>query len=105
MNEWENEHADRPTPQRGRKNRRRWCKGKVGVEHVPAVRVSKWGTHASQFWPDRKPCFRADWYPNRWFCHHEVYCTTCGKITRTTLDVACPDYTNEVTRFKIWRKP
>lgn len=91
-----------PTPRtpHARKNKRRWCRGKVGVEHVLAVRVSTWGQQLATRWPDRKPCFRAEWWPSRWLCQHERYCVTCGKIIHHTLDVECPDFTLDVTRYR-----
>lgn len=87
----------RPTPQRGRKNTRRWCKGKVGVEHVTEVRLNK---HATSPWRNgTPPCYRADW-SKHWWCNHEEYCTRCGKTTRASLENDCPDYTTEVTRHR-----
>ena len=49
-------------PRYGRKNRRKWCRGVIGVEHDPA-----WQTHRS--W----------WYPNKPKAERYV-CTTCGKV-------------------------
>ena len=31
-------HDERERPQRAKKDRRRWCRGKVGVEHLPECR-------------------------------------------------------------------
>lgn len=60
---------EEPTPYYPKKQRRRWCRGRVGVEHDPA-----WEMH--KFWatlpPDRPN-------PYRW----EVYvCRTCGRILK-----------------------
>lgn len=85
----------RQRPQRSRKNTRRWCKGKVGVEHVVETRLNK---YADAPWRHGKPaCYRAEWYACRWWCNHERYCTTCGKILVASLDADCPDFTTEVT--------
>jgi hypothetical protein len=80
---------------RARKNRRRWCRGKVGVEHVLDVRVSR---HLSALNRVGAPCYRPEWWPRSWWCNHERYCTNCGKIIDASLDDQCPDFTTEVTR-------
>lgn len=50
-----------PAPVRAKKNTRRWCRGKAGVEHVTAWRK----------WPEGD-------YDSRWQ-HYVQYCTVCGK--------------------------
>jgi len=88
----------RQRPQRARKNTRRWCKGKIGVDHVLEVRLSK---HATSPWRNgTPPCYRADWSRKNWWCNHERYCTRCGKIVVPSLNDACPDFTAEVTRHR-----
>lgn len=85
-----------PRPQRRRKNTRRWCRGKEGVEHVTEVRLSKDATYrAERGMPST--CYRAEWYDRRWWCSHEEVCIKCGKIIRWTLDDDCPNFTTEVT--------
>lgn len=87
---------------RSRKNRRRWCRGKVGVEHVLDVRLSK---HVTAPWRGDVPaCYRAEWWPTRWWCNHERYCVSCGKIVDPSLDEDCPDRVDEVTRFRAPRR-
>jgi hypothetical protein len=100
---------------RARKDRKRWCRGKVGVEHVREVRVSRFG----KYWSDRNgkpPCLweytRWRWvrHPKpgqprtvpveeslRWRCSHESYCSACGKILEPSWSInenekRCPDY-------------
>jgi hypothetical protein len=82
-----------PRPQRGRKNTRRWCRGKVGVPHQVEVRVSR---HAY----NDPPCYRVEWYTGCWFCNHERACTVCGKVIDITLGDDCPLFTTEVTRTR-----
>lgn len=82
---------------RARKNRRRWCRGKVGVEHVLETRLSKFVAYRRARGWDHPTCYRAEWWPQRWWCNHERYCVNCGKILVVTLDDDCPDFTNVVT--------
>lgn len=99
------------TPRHGRKKKtRRWCKGKVGVEHQLEIildeRVLSWMTHNG----DRSPCYRPDWLVNTpmgrrsvfwsWMCSHVERCTVCGKIFEHALNDRCPNYTDEITIFK-----
>lgn len=98
-----------PHSSRGRKNVRKWCRGKEGVEHVLSKRLSKWGVSILQRYPQSlyagcgwKQRHRwvvtaetRDWLPipNEWKynCNHEEYCTECGKIMKHTLRAAdCP---------------
>lgn len=58
------------TPSR-RKTTRRWCRGKVGVEHQTVIERD-----------ERKPwltCRHVN--PGWWTCNHHEVCTVCGKIT------------------------
>lgn len=107
----EQRHAQPETrPHRRRTNRRRWCRGKPGVEH-------QLGEAAIKVWPyrharSRPPCewwatgswgLNAAgvkvWTPRKWHwsCSHQRRCTTCGKIVVLTLGVGCPDYTPRET--------
>lgn len=84
---------------RARKDKRRWCRGKVGVEHTPAIRFSQhrdwWANHPKN--PREVSCA---WWPwgvyayKRWSCYHEEACTSCGKILRHSLERDCPDFPN-----------
>lgn len=97
-------------PHRSRKDRRRWCRGKVGVKHVTALRISAWATQRLRHFPDSPTTCRwvgqYHWRATavhgprvweqvgwRWQCLHEEHCTRCGKILRSLLGVECPDYT------------
>lgn len=82
---------DNVRPQRGRKDTRRWCKGKEGVEHTLETVVH----HTSL---RTKPCSTLDWAldKDRWFCHHAIQCTTCGKYLKQWLPRdLCPDWKGE----------
>ena len=58
-----------------RKDTRRWCRGKKGVEHTPETRIDK-----PSWWTDengKEYCHY--WTLTRiWICRHQVVCTTCG---------------------------
>lgn len=83
---------------RSRKNTRRWCRGRTGVEHVLEVRLNK---YAEAPWRHgQPPCYRVDWRLNGWWCNHERYCVTCGKIIDVSLDGECPSVTTDVPRSK-----
>lgn len=82
---------ERARPIRGRKDRRRWCRGKVGIEHQKAIRTNKFYLAR-----DRTGCY--DWQPgerwSRWICVEQEYCTQCGKILRHTLGPECTQRTS-----------
>lgn len=93
--------ADDPQPPPrppGKKDKRRWCKGKTGVEHTPGVVMNHYGWVTSRFsscawvpmWEHRQRERVVGWR----CCHHEV-CTRCGKILRQTWEMTaeeCPTY-------------
>jgi hypothetical protein len=56
---------DRPLP--STKNRRRWCRGKVGVEHAPVCRDYR----ATKGYPDSFQGLFVGW--------RLLVCTACGK--------------------------
>jgi hypothetical protein len=90
-----------------RRPTRKWCKGKKGVEHTPAIRLDRYresllrypridrAGHLQSNWP---ACGWMEWHWRRnkpWYyrCSHERYCSTCGKILTTRLQSTdCPDY-------------
>lgn len=79
------------------KSTRRWCKGKVGVEHQPVIMAATgMGTLGNR--PLRRcgpsPSWMR-WAKNGWSCFHEERCGKCGKILRTgwELDASeCPEH-------------
>ena len=95
--------ADKP-PHRSRKDRRRWCRGKSGVEHTPEVRLSRASLYMATRWPGRERCeWRHGWkrvdgkaVPDcenwHWTCGHELGCSTCGKVLTPHLRMNCPHF-------------
>lgn len=86
--------ADHPVTGRpkARKDTRRWCRGKVGVEHVPEVTAGHWALslgrrcHRSEEWSLRL------WPDRPWACVHQRSCASCGKVLVPTLPWReCPD--------------
>jgi hypothetical protein len=103
--------TDAPPPHRSKKDRRRWCRGKVGTEHVQVVRYQ----HQMVDWQRRQvdmgrverplcgwsPMWRVEnradgrWsVPVRWSwgCSHEIGCSVCGKRLEYLHGPDCPDY-------------
>jgi len=102
---------DRPVP--GKKDTRRWCKGKVGREHVPGpltlangvahldapcVRDAERAVHnlAPYADPSASPEYRrlgarySIWLGGR--CWHQVRCVNCAKVLTDFASILdCPD--------------
>jgi hypothetical protein len=87
---------------RARKNTRRWCRGKSGVEHKPVVQLTNWGErhrttdstrtcHWDQHWRRvRDQTVKSGpWY---WYCDHEEVCSGCGKILDSSPCEKCPEW-------------
>lgn len=79
---------------RGRKNTKRWCRGKVGVEHALVFGYRSWTLSFNR--AGQPPCRPpSDWMQNRrvdeWICLHVLKCDECGKILRHLNDDECPD--------------
>ena len=77
LGEWE-PHPRAPR----RKNTRRWCRGKVGVPHTPAIRE---GDPKEQVPDWLKRCGTNSW-TGKWRCAEQEYCTRCGKIIRRRVE-------------------
>jgi hypothetical protein len=89
------------TRHRSTKDRRRWCKGKPGVEHQLAVRLSA----ETRPLPGRPRCYRGEWWPEHWHCGHQRFCTVCGKVLQRGIEAECPAFTTEITWFPRRRNP
>jgi hypothetical protein len=79
-----------------KKNTKKWCKGKVGREHVPHIIKSNYGV-------TDKCCNYAPWsvrHKNgettplkKYLCWHQRSCQNCGKVLEWFLsEEECPDY-------------
>jgi hypothetical protein len=66
----------------GRKDTRRWCKGKPGREHAAEIVLRPWYG---------RECGKPSWYP-QWVCQHAEVCAACGKVLRHLRVDECPDY-------------
>lgn len=82
---------------RPRKDRRRWCRGKPGVEHEPAVRLGSYGVSLERA---SKPWVGCHWAISycagrvprlRWSCLHQIGCRNCGKALEWVVEFErCP---------------
>lgn len=83
---------------RARKDRKRWCRGKVGVEHVPKVVMSKTWVYVLTRDGKERGCRWLSmnyWHPEkhqRYACYHERRCTQCGKVLKEGLGRDCPTF-------------
>lgn len=90
-------------PQRGRKDTRKWCKGKVGVEHQPETVRSPF--YNGPIFAD-KDCHWTSYkvykrgvpqdFPPKWACYHRIQCSVCFKVLKDWLPTdLCPTYQRE----------
>lgn len=92
-----------------RKDRKRWCRGKPGVEHEGAYgrlrnqwsydQPCGWVVWSRDNWP--WPAWRNGACCSYWRCCEQEYCAVCGKIVRNSLGDDCT--TRWVTPGKISR--
>ena len=94
--------ASRARRARSTKDTRKWCKGKVGVEHTLAIlkdekmrymdKGCRWVPYG--VWVGRKTGVITRWH---FSCTHHELCTTCHKTFRRGWDLLedCPDYVEE----------
>lgn len=82
-----------------RKKTAKWCRGKVGVEHVTEIVVNhNWQNRTACGWRElfRYTSFTRDKEHWRWHysCKHSYKCVNCGKYTEFFLknNEECPDY-------------
>lgn len=63
----------------GRKDTRRWCRGKAGRQHTPEIVIPE----NTDTIAGRRGCAPGPaWSQNGWWCLHVERCTACGKILR-----------------------
>lgn len=82
--------APEASPHRARKDTKRWCRGKVGVEHTPNVVLAAAGWQRFGGWEKR--CGWSSWKPAGWMCRHQEVCSECGRIMREAFGKDCPNY-------------
>jgi hypothetical protein len=78
-----------------KKNTKKWCKGKVGKEHVPHITRSNYGRLSKcQPAPWRVVGRYGETMPiKRYICWHQRSCQNCGKVIEYWLPAEeCPDY-------------
>lgn len=74
-----------PTGQMQRKKTKRWCRGKVGREHVTEIVMNPATSYLFPIGTARSRCHESTWMPTRWSCGHIERCVNCGKHVRWTL--------------------
>jgi hypothetical protein len=88
--------ADDPEPARrgkGRKDTRRWCRGKEGTEHVLVWIPGGWRGREHPCEWTYQYARREHGFTIRWWCRHEVRCSVCKKVLRSRIpEEDCPDY-------------
>lgn len=86
-------------PKAKKKNTRKWCHGKTGVEHFPVMAMSSYAT-TWQCRPGRTVPWRKstlDWSTLDWQCWHRVLCAKCGKVLdHFPPPQDCPDLPEEM---------
>lgn len=95
---WPEDHLHEQHPRSARKDTKRWCRGKAGVEHEPVIskrRGEPWSTrgcHPPDAWQLRVWPFRT------WICVHDERCGNCGRVLRRYLTAReCPDHPGKTT--------
>lgn len=84
-----------PVKHHTHKDTKKWCKGKEGREHEPAVegqQSSSWVCRPRvEWWTTTKWMYKH--YKDRpWFCTHRVVCQKCRKVLEHSIPwQECPD--------------
>ena len=75
-----------------KKNTKKWCKGKVGREHVLHITKGNYGSF-SECKDPRWRIYGSEDFLERYLCWHQRSCKVCGKVLEWSLDKSeCPDY-------------
>jgi len=75
------------------KDRRRWCRGKAGIQHVVVMVYRPYYGHTCRIfeYTVRRPGGR-DKHVKRWTCSHQWACDNCGKVLDRVSRDDCPAY-------------
>lgn len=86
---WPEDHPKIVKP-KSKKDTKKWCKGKVGREHVPELTKQSWANDRTCAPPER---WMLQLMPTRnWRCYHQWVCANCGKVLDRWLPARdCPD--------------
>lgn len=89
---------------RARRDTRRWCRGKPGIEHTPAIVLpdnlySRWRGQACRWMWWGRPGHEFAMYR----CHHRWQCTTCGRKLRDMRPDECPSYMPKPAKPRVTR--
>ena len=105
MSNMEDEWVHRPP---GKKNTRKWCKGKVGREHTPEIVVPvnaytrsvrrNQACHEIGWWDQAEKVWHRD---GQWSCAQALVCSTCQKVIKPMVD-DCPDRPPHIPLFRWW---
>jgi hypothetical protein len=87
---------------RPRKNRTRWCKGRVGIDHQSGdpepYHGAGWLAHIDKPLCKPRPLWAAGLKKlGPWWCNHVIRCTGCDKILENGLGDKCPDWRDDAT--------
>lgn len=86
---------------RAHKDRRRWCRGKAGVEHelVFGRLRNHWYFRRTCGWLEQN--WRGPWA--WWLCAEQEYCASCGRVFAESLGARCTVRWVEPRAFSVAR--
>ena len=89
-----NDEEDETSHYKKKKNTKKWCKGKVGREHVLEITRSNYAFHLQCNYPKWGVIKDGIVVPlGRYVCWHQRSCQKCGKVIEWTIPKEeCPDY-------------
>jgi len=70
------------------KDTKRWCRGKVGIEHQKCIVLSRDGRVCKRFEYKRF----VNGSNSRWICYHYIECKVCGRHFRSLIGDECVNY-------------
>jgi hypothetical protein len=85
---------DQPVRHRSKKDRRNWCKGRVGISHEPVISDDPRGPYSATcgLWTYGVTYRNNVKQHSRYMCFHVIECKNCGRILKYMLtEQECPD--------------